>query len=455
MVERSSPNLLGIQVLSILSFIIAIITPSLPLRFSLKSAAIAVLFVVFLTFIVFKILEFKPSNISRNSKYYVLEISLYVFICFLLLQLTPLPTEFIRSLSPSMAEIWSYTNAYNLKGRAALTADITSTIWYLITWLSYILIFIMIIRYITKPWQFVFIILSIFLLGIYQITFDVVSKYFGFNYISSTDTDGHHYRITGTFINSNHTSALINLSIASGGALVLYFIQNLKLHQTVYKVVAVLLVLLGELFLLYGSIKAGSVGGFLSLLVSVGFVMMIFLFKRFTWKRLLILLVFVFLTVCLLIIFGGRELNVAGVAEKISLSGRPLLWHNTLQMWMDFPLFGVGAGSYEWTFPLYQSEHIENLRVFTAHNDYLQILVELGMVGFAILTIFLITYFVLVFITLKNDGQQSNLTLILMVGVVAFLIQEVVETSFIIPAVSVVFFSLMGLALAVSNINFD
>jgi len=438
-----------------LMFTIAIVTPHLPFKYSLKAAAIAVLFVVCLSLIIFKISEFNSPEILQKSKYYRLKVPLFILICYLVFQIIPFPIELIKSLSPSMAEIWSYSNAYNLKGRATFSADITSSIWYLITWLSYILIFIMMISYVTKPWQFLFIIFSIFLLGIYQIVFDIVSKYFEINYISSVDTDGHHYRLTGTFIKSNHTSALLNLSIACGGALLVYLLENQKLRRTFLGLSAILFIISGEIFLLYGSIRAGSMGGLLSLMLSIVLVVIFISFRRFSWKVLLIPFAFVVLTVFLLFFFGGREINLSGLTENVSLSGRPLLWYSSLEMWKDFPLFGVGAGAYEWTFPMYQSEHTTNLRVFTAHNDYLQILVELGIIGFTMLTVFLLVYFISVFLALKNEGLHSNLILILMVGVVAFLIQEIVETSFIIPAVSVVFFSLMGLVIALSNIDFE
>ena len=44
----------------------------------------------------------------------------------------------------------------------------------------------------------------------------------GYEYITAGQTDGHSYRLTGTFVNSNNLSALINLSIAAGLALVIY-----------------------------------------------------------------------------------------------------------------------------------------------------------------------------------------------------------------------------------------
>ena len=70
------------------------------------------------------------------------------------------------------------------------------------------------------------------------------------------------------------------------------------------------------------------------------------------------------------------------------------LWVNTLLMWADRPLFGHGLGSFIETYPLYKEAHGDLMsfvnRAFesyiteaeAAHNEPLQLLAELGLVGF-------------------------------------------------------------------------
>lgn len=64
---------------------------------------------------------------------------------------------------------------------------------------------------------------------------------------------------------------------------------------------------------------------------------------------------------------------------------RLLIWGSTLKMIAQNPLFGVGAGNYELVYPHFRT--VEEWRLSTrlvvgeAHNDYLQIAAELGLLG--------------------------------------------------------------------------
>jgi O-antigen ligase len=56
-------------------------------------------------------------------------------------------------------------------------------------------------------------------------------------------------------------------------------------------------------------------------------------------------------------------------------------------MALDKPLFGWGLGTFEYVFPRYQRFYSDYL-VNYAHNDYLQLLVETGLAGLAVLVFF-------------------------------------------------------------------
>ncbi len=66
---------------------------------------------------------------------------------------------------------------------------------------------------------------------------------------------------------------------------------------------------------------------------------------------------------------------------------RILIWESTLKMIRDAPFLGVGIGNYELVYPLYRT--VEEWRLSTrfvvgeAHNDYLQIAAETGLIGLA------------------------------------------------------------------------
>lgn len=76
-----------------------------------------------------------------------------------------------------------------------------------------------------------------------------------------------------------------------------------------------------------------------------------------------------------------------------SLLPRVEIWINTLAMWFDAPLFGHGMGSFAYQYGRFQETHIDWLPgldtrlhpvssfIFAAHNEPLQGLAELGLVG--------------------------------------------------------------------------
>ena len=74
--------------------------------------------------------------------------------------------------------------------------------------------------------------------------------------------------------------------------------------------------------------------------------------------------------------------------QDTSFRERLAMWSNTLGMFKDHPLLGVGKGNFKIFYPLYATRKVEG-SVFSpevqpreAHNDYVQLLAETGILGF-------------------------------------------------------------------------
>jgi O-antigen ligase len=78
---------------------------------------------------------------------------------------------------------------------------------------------------------------------------------------------------------------------------------------------------------------------------------------------------------------------IARFAQLVSTDptgeGRARLWAETVPLIRAYPVFGCGLGGYETAFMRFKSFEPLVTDDF-AHNDYLQLLAELGLVGFAI-----------------------------------------------------------------------
>ncbi len=70
--------------------------------------------------------------------------------------------------------------------------------------------------------------------------------------------------------------------------------------------------------------------------------------------------------------------------DASTLDTRVIRWSNSADVWLDHPMTGVGLGNFRVHYPKYgQSDPQQNERmnVHEAHNEYLQVLVECGVMG--------------------------------------------------------------------------
>src|SRR4029077_683865 len=69
--------------------------------------------------------------------------------------------------------------------------------------------------------------------------------------------------------------------------------------------------------------------------------------------------------------------------DGLTGDGRTNLWAETIPLIRAYPVFGCGLGGYETAFSRFKKSGVLVTDDF-AHNDYLQLLAELGLVGFVI-----------------------------------------------------------------------
>jgi O-antigen ligase len=182
-------------------------------------------------------------------------------------------------------------------------------------------------------------------------------------------------RGSGTFINPNHLAGFLEqvCPLALGFAVV----GRLGYASRIVLGYAALLMLVG----IGVSISRGGIiaaGGALILFFSV-----LLFGRKLRWATVIMLLV-VALVVWAYARITTRATERFEEMEEILHTGdaRLEIWRAAWAMWQDHFWWGVGPGHFDWRFPRYRpSHHLIQARVGYAHNDYLNLLCDWGLVG--------------------------------------------------------------------------
>ena len=186
-------------------------------------------------------------------------------------------------------------------------------------------------------------------------------------------------------------------------------------------------------------ILAQSRGAWLSLAVSLLVMAGILLKKRMVKPGGVFLLLLVLAAVGSFVFLAGPEVSqradtmaVVTVEETVqedSFRTRLLIWRGALDMIKENPLVGTGIGTFVWAFPRYRPAGLITMSHY-AHNDYLHIAAEMGVLAFFIAVWMLVAL-------LRAGTRKKDLspeTLGCTIGVLSVALHGLVDFNFHIPA---------------------
>jgi O-antigen ligase len=94
--------------------------------------------------------------------------------------------------------------------------------------------------------------------------------------------------------------------------------------------------------------------------------------------------------------------TVKNYVPEARQGSRPILWKNSLGIFRDHPVAGTGLGSFVSVFPEHQTEAVD-LTIEHAHNDYVEVLTETGVLGGVLVLATMLLFFR---ITFRNLALQ-------------------------------------------------
>jgi O-antigen ligase len=249
----------------------------------------------------------------------------------------------------------------------------------------------------------------------------------------------------GSFVNRHHFAALIEMTMAI--PLGLLFTGAVARDKKLLYIVAV--VLMGAALLL-----SGSRGGLVAALCEI-ILLIILTTGRKSGKQLILKVGLAIVLVAAVVggaIFVGGDTSLTRFADtaasKDITSNRTQIWSVTLKVITANLPFGTGLGAYPQAYTQYDSlsgmEEVEQ-----AHNDYLQVLADAGIIGVIIGGVFL---FFFLREGIRNSRRHNTLRRGIAAGAfaggLAVLIHSLFDFVLHTTAISVMFLTLMGMMIA-------
>jgi len=170
--------------------------------------------------------------------------------------------------------------------------------------------------------------------------------------------------------------------------------------------------------------------------------------------------VFVVVLVCAATLgaFFGLDPLIERFATTFSASGelnaqRPEYWRDSLDMFRAAPLTGSGAGTFIDAYPPWQTAQTGTSVVDHAHNDYVEALTDLGLVGVALLAWFWISFLrsVLPAWQKRRSGQARLVCCGAFSGLVAISLHSFTDFNLAIPANGLYLMLLLAILAATSH----
>lgn len=331
-----------------------------------------------------------------------------------------------------------------------------------IIFLSYLILFFLIANNVNSKKQ-IFAFVKIIFFTAFIVSLYTIIQYYGFDFYLKNIND-----ITSTIGQKNWVSNY--LAMVFPITFCFFLLEKIKKNKIIYYFL---------LSIIYTSITICQSRGIwisciLTLLIGI---YIVFKFKVYTYfkdnKSWLIILLITFSIISIIYstdnIFNKNALTLPERAistfdiKDSAINSRILKYKTSLEMIKNNFLFGSGIGTFKINYLIYQANYINrnpfyikySNRFTEAHNEYLQIFVELGIIGLlGFILIFIYIYKIIILYIKKNNSKKDKIIVFsMMMGATCFLIHSLFTFPLHVPALGTLFFTIIGLTIAYTNQN--
>ncbi len=369
------------------------------------------------------------------------------WLCYVWLQLLPLPIGILQTLSPEAARWHLAAAAPGALYAAPLTLDRYATLEAACKSTAYIAFFALSLILLRDRGRIRSAAYVLITSGVLQALYGVLSRFQNLEHVA-----------TGTFANRNHYAAYLVMCLSVGIGVMIanlsgaqsrswgHFFRDLIQWIITPKMALRLGLVVTVVALVLTRSRMGNISFFVSLMSAGGIGLL--LAKRATKSMVVLLVSLVAVDVFLVGAYFGTERVIERIAQTSTQSedrGEVAAW--TLNMWKDYPVFGSGLGSFPVVYPRYAGQ--KSWWTYThAHNDYLEFGAETGAIGLSLLALMVSMSLAAAVRAqyLRRDPLMRGLSFAAIMGITALMLHSFVDFGLQIPANALTFMLLLAFA---------
>ena len=337
---------------------------------------------------------------SRSS------ILIIAIVALLLIQVTPLPSPVVTTVSPQIADtlpLWNSTIAGAFGEWNYFSLNIGATRRNTVSVLACLLLFIVTVQRIRRTEDAKRIMSWICICAVLMSIFGMIQYltanglyYWFYKFPGGTTID----RVKGAFPNKNHFAQFAALSIGPLIAWCMTIGRSSDGQQSAWgqkksgipHEVAAGIIMGGLAIVLSSMLLARSRGAVLACVAGTSVMMAVLYFRSMISKKLILALCGMGGLTGIILLAVGYQ-SIVKRLDNWNDSGRYLIWKANLEIIKDFPLLGTGIGSHQYIHHRYLDQPYAQGEYTHAENGYLQIASETGLVGLGITALCLVVCF--------------------------------------------------------------
>lgn len=390
-----------------------------------------------------------------------------LWLAYLLLQLMPLAKDLLAVVAPATAEL--YRSAEPVTGERAwsIAIDRGAALDEWLKYAAYIILFYAVLIVANTRLRLTLLVGGLLAVGFAESLYAILL-------LAGGDALGlwrppwlGHAVATGTFVNRNHFAAHLVMTFSLGLGLLMAGLRG-RLHPTPGRSWASdalrlftaprLLLMLVLCIIAIALMLSQSRGALLSLAAGITLVALMSGSKqRSTGRRSALLAALVGLSLLGIGLWWVGSDTMLDRFSRLGAEGlnRIGLWRITLDMIADSPWVGFGAGNYPTMITAYRTADIDGGIINRAHNDYLELIADQGLIGSLIIgfAVLMVLGHIFAAYRRRRDALARGILFASLAACLTFLLHGLVDFNFRIPANAAYFFAILGIGVAAARME--